>query len=90
MADDTQFDPLAFLNTTVPSAQYPAVSQEVLEEMHDYLVTKIVEMLPAGVVGVASTSEELFSIAKKNIPDFEKCVNEWMEEFRKEYLIQYG
>jgi len=80
------FDPLLFLGiTNIKSEEKNIVSQKILDRISQYLAIRIIELLPESDLEDIDDPEKLFSVAKEKIPDFDKKVKVFLEDFKKEF-----
>lgn len=80
------FDPLLFLGiTNLKSKEKSIVSQKLLDRISQYLATRIAELLPEDALIDIDDPEQLFSLAGQKIPDLDKKVKLFLEDFKKEF-----
>jgi len=80
------FDPLLFLGiTNIKDEEKDIISQKILDRISQYLAIRIIELLPEGDLKDIDDPEKLFSVAREKIPDFDKNVKIFLEDFRKEF-----
>lgn len=81
------FDPLLFLGIiNVKPEEKSIVSEKLLDRISQYLVIRIAELLSEN--DLKSTDDDpqgLFSLAKEKIPDLDKKVKVFLEDFKKEF-----
>ena len=86
MKNPLGFDPLLFLGiANIKDEEKNIVSQKILDRISQYLAIRIIELLPESDLKDIDDPEELFSVAKEKIPDFDKNVKLFLEDFRKEF-----
>lgn len=80
------FDPLVFLGiTNLKDKEKKDVSQKLLDRISQYLVIRITELLSEDDLKNIDDPEQLFSLAKQKIPDLDKKVKLFLEDFKKEF-----
>jgi hypothetical protein len=80
------FDPLLFLGiTNLKDEEKHVVSQKIFDRISQYLVIRITELLSEGDLKSIDDPQKLFSIAKEKIPDLDKKVKVFLEDFKKEF-----
>lgn len=80
------FDPLLFLGiANLKGQEKNIVSQKLLERISQYLVIRICELLPEDNLREIDDPQELFAVAKEKIPDLDKKVKIFLEDFKKEF-----
>jgi len=81
------FDPLLFLGiTNVKSEEKNIVAQKLLDRISQYIAVRIVELLSeADLKNIGDDPQQLFSIAKQKIPDIDKKVKLFLEDFKKDF-----
>ena len=80
------FDPLLFLGiTNLKDEEKNIVSQKILDRISQYLAIRVIELLLENDVRDIDDPEKLFSMAKAKIPDFDKKVKIFLEDFKKEF-----
>lgn len=94
MRNTTQFlgfDPLTFLELTnikIEDKEY--LSRQIWNQLSEYLVIRIIELLPSDQLENIETPKELFSIAEKTIPNFKDkiktCLEDWRNQFKRKLL----
>ena len=86
MKNPLGFDPLLFLGiANIKDEEKNIVSQKILDRISQYLAIRIIELLPESDLKDIDDPEELFSVAKEKIPDFDKNVKAFLEDFKKEF-----
>lgn len=81
------FDPLVFLGiTNLTNKERNAVSQKLLDRISQYLVIRIVDLLPEDELkNLSDDPQELFTLAKEKIPNLDKKVKTYLEDFKKNF-----
>lgn len=80
------FDPLLFLGiTNLKPEEKDMVSKKLLDRISQYLVIRIVELLPEAELKHIDDPQKLFSVAKEKIPDLDKKVKVFLADFKKEF-----
>lgn len=80
------FDPLLFLGIiNLKAEEKNIVSQKLLERISQYLVIRITELLTEDELKNIDNPQILFSVAKEKIPDLDKKVKVFLEDFKKEF-----
>ena len=80
------FDPLLFLGiTNIEDEEKNIVSQKILDRISQYIVIRIIELLPENDVEDIENPEKLFSVAKEKIPDFNDKVKVFLKDFKMEF-----
>ncbi|OGH19790.1 MAG: hypothetical protein A3D74_01450 [Candidatus Levybacteria bacterium RIFCSPHIGHO2_02_FULL_37_13] len=80
------FDPLSFLGiTNLKAEEKNEVSQKLLDKISQYLIIRISELLSEKDVKNANSPEDIFIIAKVKIPNIDKKVRVFLEDFKKEF-----
>ena len=80
------FEPLLFLDiASLKIEEKSIVSQKLLDRICQYLVIRITELLSEGDLKNIDVPQKLFSIAKEKIPDLDKKVKLFLEDFKKEF-----
>lgn len=80
------FDPLLFLGiTNVNAEEKSVVSDKLLDRISQYLAIRITELLSEDDLKNIDDPQQLFSLAKEKIPDLDKKVKLFLEDFKKEF-----
>ena len=80
------FDPLLFLGiNNLRNREKSDVSEKLLDKISQYLVIRISDLLPAENIRKLKTPEDLFFMARNNIPDIDTKVKLFLEDFKKEF-----
>lgn len=80
------FDPLLFLGiTNLKDEEKNIVSRKILDRISQYFAIRIIELLPENDLRDIDDPEKLFSVAKEKIPDLDKKIKEFLEDFKKEF-----
>lgn len=81
------FDPLLFLGiTNIKDEEKSIVSEKLLDRISQYLVIRIIELLSEeDLKNTGEDPQKLFSLAKQKIPDLDKKVKVFLEDFKKEF-----
>lgn len=80
------FDPLKFLGVTnLKDEEKNTISEKLLSKISQYLLIRIVELLPEGDVKKLNDTEAIFIMAKGKIPDLSTKVKLFLEDFKEEF-----
>ena len=80
------FDPLKFLGiSNLHGQEKKDASQKLLERISQYLVIRVTELLSEDDLERIDDPQELFSAAKIKIPDLDKKIKSFLEDFKKEF-----
>lgn len=84
------FDPAKYLEVYLSPDVRNAFNDGALDIISQYLITRIVELIPDDQLTSITTTEQLFNVAEKTIPNYEQTIKRFMEEFKKEYKKELG
>lgn len=80
------FDPLLFLGiTNLKDEEKQVVSQKLLDRISQYIAIRIIELLPEYDLRDIDDPQKLFAVAKDKIPDLDKKVKLFLEDFKNEF-----
>jgi hypothetical protein len=81
------FDSLIFLGiTNLKAEEKNVVSQKLLDRISQYIVIRIVGLLSDDdLMGIDEDPQKLFSVAKEKIPDLDKKVKVFLDDFKKDF-----
>lgn len=81
------FDSLLFLGiTNLKEEEKDIVSRKLLDRISQYIAIRIVELLPEeDLKGIDDDPQKLFSVAKQKIPDIDKKVKIFLEDFKNDF-----
>lgn len=80
------FDPLIFLGIKKLKEEHKTIlSKQLLNKIAQYILIRIVEILPTADLKEINNPEKIFSLAKDKIPDFNSKVKLFLEDFKKEF-----
>lgn len=79
------FDPLIFLEIKVSEQHKKRLSGQLLDKLSEYLMIRIIELLPEDEVDKVNSPEQLFTLAKRKIPDIEEKTKLFLEDFKIKY-----
>lgn len=80
------FDPLLFLEiTNLKGQEKNIVSQKLLDNISQYIVIRVTEILPEEELKHIDGPQKLFSVAKNKIPDLGSKVKQFLDDFKKEF-----
>ncbi len=80
------FDPLLFLGVkNLKDEEKEIVSKKLLDRISQYLVIRITELLSEDDLKNIDDPQKLFSIAKEKIPDLDKKVKLFLEDFKTDF-----
>ena len=81
------FDPLLFLGiTNLKDEEKNIVSQKIFDRISQYIVIRIVELLSEeDLKNVDDDPQKLFATAKQKIPDIDKKVKLFLEDFKNDF-----
>ena len=86
MAQLSGFDPLKFLNiTNFKNEEKDKVSEHLLNNISQYLLIRISELLPEEDLKKTKDPKDLFDVAKAKIPDINNKMKLFLEDFKKEF-----
>lgn len=84
------FDPILYLGLHLDPQVKQAVSEKLLDFLSQYLTIRTVELLPQDKLEEINSPEELFLTAQKVIPDFNRKIKIFLQDFLKEYQKEVG
>lgn len=80
------FDPLLFLGIkNLKEEEKSIVSEKLLDRISQYLAIRVAELLSEDDLKSIDDPQQLFSLAKERIPDLDKKVKVFLEDFKKEF-----
>lgn len=81
------FDPLVFLNiTNLKPEEKDIVSQKLLDRISQYIVIRIIELFSDDdLKNIDSDPQKLFDTAKVKVPDIDKKVKVFLEDFKNDF-----
>ncbi len=79
------FDPLLYLEINNNPEKKEKLSRELLDQISDYILVRTIEMFPEERLLEIGSAQELFTLAKKYIPDYESKIKAFLEDFKKEF-----
>jgi hypothetical protein len=80
------FDPIIYLNIRgLKDKEKKELSDHLLNKISQYLLIRAIDKVDISLIKKAKAPNEIFEIAKKNIPDFENQVRIYLEDFKKEF-----
>lgn len=81
------FDPLLFLGIkNLNGEEKNLVSKHLLNKISQYLLIRVSELLSPNDLKSTSDPGKLFVLAQNKIPNFNARVNNFMEDFKKEFF----
>lgn len=80
------FDPIVFLGiTNVAEAEKNRLTEKLMEQISRYLAARLLELLPEDQTDNIHDYSALLEIAQKTIPNIDKKVAGFLEDFRAEF-----
>lgn len=72
--------------TNLKTEEAPIVSQKVLDRISQYIAIRIVELFSEeDLKNIDGDPEKLFATAKQKIPDLDKRVKVFLEDFKNDF-----
>lgn len=86
MSDKNGFDPFTFLGIIPDQSFKKQLSSDLMDQILQYLIIKISELLPGEQISNIDSIDELFETAKNNIPEFNQKIRNFLDEFKIQYF----
>ena len=85
------FDPLLFLGiTNLKDEEKNVVSEKLIDAISQYIVVRIAEFLSDDDLTTIDNPNTLFAVARNKIPDFDKKIKLFLEDFKSDYYKNYN
>lgn len=79
------FDPILFLGLKVDDSEIEDLRYQLLEQISQYVLIRTIELLPSEKVPHLTTAESIFNYAFKEIPSYDKKVQQFLADFKREW-----